>query len=613
MKKVAILFIVLLTSSFVFAQKTYVPDDKFEQALIDLGYDTTLDDSVLTANISGVTNLDVSDKAIRDLTGIEGFAALTELYCSGNGLTSLDVSKNTALVGIYCNNNQLASLDVSKNTALETLGCGANQLTSLDVSNNTALTELLCYNNQLTSLDLTANTALTYLRVDDNQLTSLDVSANTALDKLWCSDNKFTSLDVSKNTALTVLDIGSVYLTNLDVSNNTALTYLGIKYSITSLDVTNNTALTALNVNHTKLTSLDVSKNTALEGLDCSFNKLTSLDVSKNTALVALNCSWNQLTSLDVSKNTALVGLNCSWNQLTSLDVSKNTALRSLYCSGNKLTSLNMKNGLKIGAGVNDIYLNANTNSLTCIETLDPVYADTNRVVGVFGTSTTDGGVTFSLSCMEDFEWMSSASDTINITESNLADTYTLQWESSNDESSVNYRVYAKIGVYPAEQMYDTTVTALSITYQEILEKVFEGSPTNGATVKFQVIAKNGAYSKDVTGDDRVLYVNRYDYLSVENQSIPTEFALHENYPNPFNPSTTLRFDLPEASNITLTIYNMLGQKVRTFDYQNTSAGYHSVKWNATNDYGDPVGAGVYLYQLQTKDFVKTRKMVLLK
>jgi len=51
----------------------------------------------------------------------------------------------------------------------------------------------------------------------------------------------------------------------------------------------------------------------------------------------------------------------------------------------------------------------------------------------------------------------------------------------------------------------------------------------------------------------------------------------------------------------------------RTFNYQNTSAGYHSVKWNATNDYGDPVGAGVYLYQLQTKDFVKTRKMVLLK
>jgi len=57
----------------------------------------------------------------------------------------------------------------------------------------------------------------------------------------------------------------------------------------------------------------------------------------------------------------------------------------------------------------------------------------------------------------------------------------------------------------------------------------------------------------------------------------------------------------------------MLGQKVKTFNLQNRQAGSHSLKWNATNDYGDPVGAGVYLYQLQSKDFVKTRKMVLLK
>ena len=138
-------------------------------------------------------------------------------------------------------------------------------------------------------------------------------------------------------------------------------------------------------------------------------------------------------------------------------------------------------------------------------------------------------------------------------------------------------------------------------------------SPVNRATVKFQVIAKKRAYSKKISGDDRVLFVNRYEYLSTEGEGVPVEFALHENYPNPFNPTTTLRFDLPEVSNLTLTIYNMLGQKVRTFNYQNTSVGYHSVKWNATNDYGDPVGAGVYLYQLQTKDFVKTRKMVLLK
>ncbi|MBT4149847.1 MAG: T9SS type A sorting domain-containing protein, partial [Candidatus Marinimicrobia bacterium] len=123
----------------------------------------------------------------------------------------------------------------------------------------------------------------------------------------------------------------------------------------------------------------------------------------------------------------------------------------------------------------------------------------------------------------------------------------------------------------------------------------------------------DGVDTVDVTGDNRVIHVNRYDYLSTESEGVPTEFALHENYPNPFNPTTTLRFDLPEVSNLTLTIYNMLGQKIRTYDMQSTPAGHHSLKWNATNDYEDPVGAGVYLYQLQAKDFVKTRKMVLLK
>ena len=62
-----------------------------------------------------------------------------------------------------------------------------------------------------------------------------------------------------------------------------------------------------------------------------------------------------------------------------------------------------------------------------------------------------------------------------------------------------------------------------------------------------------------------------------------------------------------------MIIYNMLGQKVKTFNMQGTPAGYHSLTWNATNDYGDPISAGVYLYQLKAKDFVKTRKMVLLK
>ena len=214
------------------------------------------------------------------------------------------------------------------------------------------------------------------------------------------------------------------------------------------------------------------------------------------------------------------------------------------------------------------------------------------------------------------FEWVSTALDSINITQNNTADVYKLEWTESKDVDgeSITYILYAGTGVYPAEEVYDTTSTSLPIPYQEFLQKTFEQIPMlSRATVKFSIVATDGIDTVKVTGDDRVVFVNRYDYLSTEETGIPTEFALHENYPNPFNPTTTLRFDLPEVSDATVTIFNMLGQKIKTFNMNDTPAGYHSIKWNATNDYGDPVGAGVYLYQLRANQFVKTKKMVLLK
>jgi hypothetical protein len=94
---------------------------------------------------------------------------------------------------------------------------------------------------------------------------------------------------------------------------------------------------------------------------------------------------------------------------------------------------------------------------------------------------------------------------------------------------------------------------------------------------------------------------------------IPEVFVLHQNYPNPFNPVTTLRYDLPENSFVNVIIYDMLGRQVRTLVNTTQDAGFRSVIWNATNDFGKPVSAGVYLYQIQAGEFVQTRKMVLLK
>ena len=138
MKK--LLLIALCFPLLTLAQQTYVPDDNFEAHLEARGMGDGIanNDSVTTSNIVGITRLGVSNQTISDLTGIEDFTALTDLSCS---------------------DNQLTSLDVSNNTALTTLRCYSNQLTSLDVSNGN--------NQNLLNFNVTSNPNLTCINVDD--------------------------------------------------------------------------------------------------------------------------------------------------------------------------------------------------------------------------------------------------------------------------------------------------------------------------------------------------------------------------------------------------------------------------------------------------------------
>ena len=103
-------------------------------------------------------------------------------------------------------------------------------------------------------------------------------------------------------------------------------------------------------------------------------------------------------------------------------------------------------------------------------------------------------------------------------------------------------------------------------------------------------------------------------YASNNNLNLfPIHFTLHQNYPNPFNPTTTLKYDLPEDSFVNITVYDMLGNVVNNLVKANQSSGYKIVQWNATNNQGEPVSAGVYLYKIQAGDFADTKKMILLK
>ncbi len=93
-------------------------------------------------------------------------------------------------------------------------------------------------------------------------------------------------------------------------------------------------------------------------------------------------------------------------------------------------------------------------------------------------------------------------------------------------------------------------------------------------------------------------------------RDLPKRFALHANYPNPFNPSTTIRFDLPEGGEVELVVYDMLGRHIRRLTNQWMEAGYHAETWDGKNDAGFRVSSGIYFYRLQTKEFVDVRKLI---
>ena len=117
----------------------------------------------------------------------------------------------------------------------------------------------------------------------------------------------------------------------------------------------------------------------------------------------------------------------------------------------------------------------------------------------------------------------------------------------------------------------------------------------------------NGDVLQDFYLDDRE------NALWIKNNNTPEQFYLYANYPNPFNPITTLSYDLHQDGMVNITIYDMNGNVVNNLVSSQQRAGYKSIQWNATNSTGQPVSAGLYLYTIEAGQFRQTKKMVLLK
>ncbi|RZJ52500.1 MAG: hypothetical protein EOO44_11595 [Flavobacterium sp.] len=319
---------------------TLIPDAAFEQIIINMGFDTApVNGSVPTYQIKKITHLTLNDSGVADLTGLQDFTALESLSCSnlyGTSvikLTTIDLSKNTALKSLNLGSNKIATLDISKNLALQSIEVSGNFLSTLNVSKHTALTKIFCADNPITSLDISNNVLLEQLAISQSSINNIDVSKNPALQYLYCNGSKLTTLDVTKNPSLKVLYC--------------------IDNELKTLDLSQNMGLTGLSCGKNEITNLDLTKNIALNNLSCSSNTMTSIDITKCTQLEMFSCSNNLLSNLDISQNTKLLYLHCSYNNLAVLDCSKNPLLSTkdgyyLICDNNVLGKLNLKDGNNI-------------------------------------------------------------------------------------------------------------------------------------------------------------------------------------------------------------------------------------------------------------------------
>ncbi len=317
-------------SSFAAAQdveinETNFPDAKFREYVKE--FDNNRNGKLSNSEINVVKNIDVSEKNIKSIKGVEFFVDLEELECVKNKISDINVSKNTKLKKLNCEWNELTNLDVTKNTSLIELRCGINHLTTIDLKNNKNLRVLWC---------------------QTNRFTNLDISQNTSLREMFCAKNEISNLDLSNNKELKILDIGENYLEKLDLSKNIKLEKLKI--------YTN------------KLKNIDVSNNLELGELDCQENLLKNIDLKNNKKLYYLDCSNNKLKNLDLSNNGGLMSLLISENDFEIIDLSPLKELTIFQCVKNKLTSLYTANNPRLTNfyGLNqtfDIYINSKDNS----------------------------------------------------------------------------------------------------------------------------------------------------------------------------------------------------------------------------------------------------------
>jgi len=173
-----------------------------------------------------------------------------------------------------------------------------------------------------------------------------------------------------------------------------------------------------------------------------------------------------------------------------------------------------------------------------------------------------------------------------------------LSWEKVTSEKVKYYSIYRK-----------TAASDFSIVGYSTVPEYTDAAVSQTEVYTYTVTATDFGLNES----DRAVPLSLSATAIEEAIELPTEYALKPNYPNPFNPETTIEFALPKTSKVTLTIYNLMGQMIQELVNSEYSAGYQRVIWNGRDFNGNSVGSGVYIYTLKADNFSRTRKMILMR
>jgi predicted CXXCH cytochrome family protein len=182
-----------------------------------------------------------------------------------------------------------------------------------------------------------------------------------------------------------------------------------------------------------------------------------------------------------------------------------------------------------------------------------------------------------------------------------LAGVVHLSWDSHADADFKYFAIYR--GITPNFNPHGTPLATTSDVYYS------DASVQLGSIYYYKLTVFDFSGNESDFTEEKSLTVTSVE----EEAGIPTEFALRQNHPNPFNPSTQIRYELPKAEHVKISIYNTLGMLVTTLVDQYESAGYHTAVWNGIDNSGNSVATGIYIYKMETGAFTSMKKMMLIK